>query len=174
MSDTRYKHSIEVAKSAVKLAKKFGADPKKAQISGLLHDIMKEEKNNIQLDMMKNSNLNIDEITLNSKKLWHQVTGMIYSRDVLGIDDEDILNAIRYHTSARKNMSILEKVVYIADYISDDRDYKGVNDMRIYANRSLDEALVNALIFTISELTENKRTICTDTIDAYNFTVSEI
>lgn len=165
---------MEVSKSAVKLSKKYGADPKKAQIAGLLHDIMKETKNDVQLSMIKNSDVCVDEITLNSKKLWHQVTSMIYARDVLGVEDKDILNAIRFHTSARKDMSILEKVVYIADYISEDRDYKGVNDMRIYANRNIDEALIHALTFTIGELINDNKTICTDTVDAYNAIVSKI
>ncbi len=168
LSDKRYNHSLEVAKQAVKLAKKHGADEKKAEIAGLLHDIMKEEDDDVQLKIITQAGIELDEIELKTKKLWHQIAGMAYSRDTLKIDDDEILSAIRYHTSGSGNMTLLDKVLFIADFTSEDRDYNGVKEMRKSAIKNLDEAVLKGLSFTIMELAEEEQLICRDSINAYN------
>lgn len=168
LSQKRYEHSICVAKEAAFLAKKYGVDVEKAQIAGILHDIMKDTSSDDQLKTITEFGIILNDIELSSKKLWHQIAGAAYCKGALGIDDEDIINAIRYHTSGRKNMSKLEKVLFIADYTSSDRDYKGVDDMRRYALISLEKAMVEGISYTLIELAEGRKLIISDTIDAYN------
>ncbi len=168
LGDKRYNHSVEVAKQAVRLSKIYDADEEKAEIAGLLHDIMKEQDPDIQLKRITDSGIVLTQTELMSKNLWHQISGMAYVKDVLKIEDEDILNAIRYHTSGRKGMSVLEKVVFISDYTSDDRDYNGVKDMRKLCEKNLEEAMLEGFKFTLVELIEENKIIGSDSIDAYN------
>ncbi|MFI3324925.1 MAG: bis(5'-nucleosyl)-tetraphosphatase (symmetrical) YqeK [Clostridia bacterium] len=168
LSDKRYDHSLCVADEAEKLAKKYGADKEKAELAGLLHDIMKEEEPKEQLEAIKKAGIILDKVEIESKKLWHQIAGMAYCKTELNITDEDILNSIRYHTSARKDMSLLEKIIFIADYTSKDRDYDGVSKMRKLADESLEEAMIYGLSFTIVELAKENKLIIKDSIEAYN------
>ena len=92
----------------------------------------------------------------------------VYIKHVLHIEDEDVYNAVRYHTTGRKNMTLLEKVIFIADFISKDRNYPGVEDMRKAAYKSLDKAIVEGIAFTITELAKDRAPIVPETIDAYN------
>ncbi len=174
LGDKRYNHTLEVAKEAVKLAKRYGADEEKAEIAALLHDIMKEQDEDIQLSVIAEAGITLDEVELVTKKLWHQIAGMAYAKEMLGIEDEDILNAVRYHTSGRKNMSLLEKVVFIADFTSDDRDFNGVKEMRKLAEKCLEDAMVEGLSYTLTELSHEKKLISRDTIDAYNMAIMKM
>lgn len=168
LSEKRYVHSLCVADEAEKLAKKYGADKDKAEIAGLLHDIMKEADPKEQLKVIEKAGIILNNIEEKSKKLWHQIAGMAYCETELNIEDEDILNAIRYHTSGRKEMSLLEKIIFIADFTSKDRDYDGVGKMRKLSDDSLEEAMVFGLSFTIEELAKDNKLIISDSIDAYN------
>ncbi|MGN0537547.1 MAG: bis(5'-nucleosyl)-tetraphosphatase (symmetrical) YqeK [Acutalibacteraceae bacterium] len=168
MKTARYKHSRNVAKEAVRLAKKYGADPDRAEIAGILHDITKETPPDEQLQIMKNSGIVLNDIEKGSQKLWHAISGSAYIKTELGITDEDILNAVRYHTTARAGMSILEKVLFIADFTSEERDYDGVENMRKAADKSLEDAMIEGLSFSIADLAERKLTIAEDTFFAYN------
>lgn len=173
LSDKRYEHSLCVADEAVKLAKKYGADKEKAEIAGLLHDIMKEAESKEQLKAIQKADIILNNVEEKSKKLWHQIAGMAYCKTELLVEDEDILNAIRYHTSARKDMSLLEKVIFIADFTSKDRDYDGVGKMRKLSENSLEEAMVFGLAFTLEELAKDNKLIINDSIDAYNMALLE-
>lgn len=168
LKTARYKHSKNVAKEAVRLAKKYGADPDKAEIAGILHDITKETSPDEQLQIMKNSGIILDDIERASQKLWHAISGSGYIKTELGITDEDILNAVRYHTTARAGMSVLEKVIFIADFTSEERDYDGVEKMRKAADKSLEDAMIEGLSFSIADLSQRKLTIAADTFMAYN------
>ena len=123
MNEHRFEHSLNVAKRAVFLAKKYGADPEKAEFAGLIHDICKGIPNEEQLAIIENAGIELDEDTLKSPALWHSIAGAVYSEHELSVTDNDVLNAIRYHTSGRGKMSILEKVVYMADLTSAERNY---------------------------------------------------
>ena len=116
-----FSHSVNVAKEAKKLAKHYGADENKAEIAGILHDITKEMPKEQQLQIIIDSGIILDNVQLHAPKLWHGMSGSIVVRDELGIDDEDILNAIRYHTTGRAGMSLLEKVIFTADFTSEER-----------------------------------------------------
>lgn len=168
MGDYRFKHSVNVAKSAVELAEKYGADVNKAEIAGILHDSCKELDKEDMLQIINDSGIMLDVAQQNSPKLWHAVAGYCYARDFLKIQDEDILNAINYHTTGRANMSLLEKIIFIADFISEERVYDGVEIMREKASRSLEEAMLFGLQFTISNLASKELVIHPDAVNCYN------
>ncbi len=168
LTEKRFIHSLNVADSAKELAGIYGYDKETAYTAGLIHDCCKDTPAGLQLSYMFENGADLTEIEINTAKLYHAMCGSLYIKKEFGIENEDIINAVRYHTTGRKNMSLLEKIVFIADFISAERDYNGVEIMREKAVRSLDEAIVEGLSFTIKELIDNERVVHPDTIDAYN------
>lgn len=168
LSEKRYYHSLCVSEMAVKLAKKYCADVKKAEVAGILHDIMKDISPDEQLKMMTRYDIVLSDVERTAQKLWHAMLGAAYIEDKLGITDQEILNAVRYHTTGRANMTTLEKVLYIADFISADRDYDGVEGMRKAAEISLEQAMVEGMTFSILDLAQRYKPIHPDTVAAYN------
>ena len=152
MNEHRYAHSLNVAERAVFLAKKYGADPEKAEFAGLIHDICKGIPNEEQLAIIKNAVIELDEDTLKSPALWHSIAGAIYSEHEIGVSDKDVLNAVRYHTSGRGNMSILEKVVYMADLTSAERNYPDAEYTRNLTDYSLDEGIAYGVRWIAGDL----------------------
>ena len=174
MGEKRYVHSVNVAEEAVRLAKKYGADADKARLAGTLHDITKETSPDEQLAIIESSNIELNGIERPSPKLWHAIAGAGFVRDVMGIDDEDVFNAIRYHTSGRANMSLLEKCVFIADFTGAERDYDGVDEMRALADKSLEEAMAFGLSFSISDLAKRRLAIDPNSLACYNEVVLKV
>lgn len=168
LTPKRYEHSIRVSEEAVKLAKKYGADSQKAEIAGILHDIMKDTDYDDQLKIIKEFGIILNNVEKFSKKLWHAISGSLYIKNILGIQDDDIINSVRYHTTSRPNMSTLEKVIFIADFTSSDRDYNGVEEMRIAASKSLEVAMEEGLAFTIGDLSSKRLPIDENTFLSYN------
>ncbi len=168
LTEKRYRHSLCVADEAERLAQKYGADAQKAYLAGLLHDITKNNTAEEQLKMFSEFGIIADDITKGSQKLWHAVTGAAYIEKVLGITDREIISAIRYHTTARVNMSLLEKILYLADFTSADRDYEDIDIMRDKVEIGIREAMVYALSYTINELVAYEAKIHPDTFAAYN------
>lgn len=164
----RFYHSLNVADEAKKLAIKYGADESKAFTAGLVHDIMKDTDKEKQRLIIENSGHIMTPTELASPKTWHAMSGEAFLRNELGVADEEILTAVRYHTTARAGMSLLENVIYIADYISVDRDYDDVDVMREKAYKSLEEAMLYGLEFTIREMVEKGKPVHEDSILAYN------
>ena len=168
LGDYRFRHSVNVSKEAVRLAKKYGCDEEKAEIAGLLHDVMKDAGKKEQQEIIEKYGVQLNEVELQAPKIWHAIAGAVYVENVLRIGDKDIVNAVRYHTTARAGMTLLEKIIYIADYTSEERDYKGVDKMRKAANTSLECAMEEALAFEIEVRTEEHTAIHPDTFAAYN------
>ncbi|MBQ7990079.1 MAG: bis(5'-nucleosyl)-tetraphosphatase (symmetrical) YqeK [Oscillospiraceae bacterium] len=168
LSKKRCQHSLNVADMAVKLAVKHGADKDKAYLAGLIHDICKEIPHSEQLIMAKNCGRNFTSEEEMVPALYHGPAASYYAKEVLGIDDEDILNAVRYHTIARGGMSRLEEVVYLADLTSADRDYKDVDEMRELALSDIDRAMYEALRFQISDVLKKGSVIPSHSQSAYN------
>ena len=165
----RFKHSKNVAEEAVRLANKYGADPKKAQLAGILHDIMKETDKDEQLELLNKYGVKLSELELSEFKLWHAVSGKVYIEKVLNILDKDVLNAVRFHTIARADMSVLEKVVFVADFTSKDRDYDGVDKLRKLADVDLDQTVFEGVKFSLENLLIKRLPIHPSTIEAYNY-----
>ncbi len=168
LTERRFIHSLNVADSAKELALIYGCDPEKAYTAGLIHDCCKDEPAGLQLSYMIENGVELSKWEINVPKLYHAMCGKVYAEKEFGITDEDMLNAVRYHTTGRKNMSLLEKVIFIADFISAERNYNGVEIMREKAKRSLDEAIVEGLGFTIKDLIDGEKIVHPDTLDAYN------
>ena len=168
MGDYRFTHSCNVAEEAVILARLYGADAEKAYVAGILHDITKEISKEEQLQIIADGGIILDNVQKNAPKLWHAVSGSAYVRLRLGIEDEDILNAIRYHTTGRANMSLLEKIIYTADYTSKERSYPGADIMREKSRRSLEEAMMFSCQFTLQKLSSQEAAIHPDQLFCYN------
>jgi len=168
LGDYRFRHSVNVSKEAVRLAKKYGGDVEKAELAGLLHDVMKDAGKKEQLAIIEKYGVKLNEVEQQAPKLWHAIAGAVYVKKVLRIRDKDIVNAVRYHTTARAGMTLLEKIVYIADYTSEERDYKGVEKMRKASNISLEYAMEEALAFGIEVRADEHTAIHPDTFAAYN------
>ena len=169
MGKKRYTHSCNVADMCVRLAEIFGEDVNKAYTAGILHDCRKEAEASIQKKEMMSSGYYVDPAELDSKSTWHGIAAAHYVREELGIDDDDICNAIRFHTVARPAMSKLEKIVYLADLVSAERDYPDVEKYRSYALKDLDNGMYQALKWSIGNLTENDKKVPVSTIEAYNY-----
>ena len=168
LKEKRYNHCLNVAESAKELAIIYKADEKKAYTAGLLHDITKELDAETQLKLCDDFGIIMSGLEKSAFKLWHAMTGAYYVKNILNINDPEIFDAIFYHTTAKDNMSLLTKIIYIADYISIDRDYNGVEEMRKASKISLEEAISIATDFTVNDLKEQQRAIHPNTIKAYN------
>ena len=174
LSERRFIHSKNVAYSATLLAKKYGEDPLKAETAGILHDITKEFNPEKQLQIIRTGGIILDDILEKTPKLYHAVSGMVYARDTLGITDEGILNAIRTHTTGAANMPLLSKIIFIADFISEERDYPDVDIMRRESEKSLEDGMRYALKYVISDLLQKGRTVHPDALSAYNEVVLDL
>jgi len=174
LDEKRYYHSLCVADEAKRLAQKIGIDSEKAYLAGLLHDITKNAKEQEHLKIFSQFGIILNDIEKNALKLWHAISGAAYVEHFLGIEDSEILDAIRYHTTAKPNMSPLCLVLYLADFTSSDRDYPDVDVMRKLVDVSFSEALVYALQYTIKDLADQKRAIHFDTLAAFNEAVSNL
>ena len=168
LTEKRFYHSQCVAEEAARLAQRYGADVEKARLAGILHDIMKDTPPEEQLKILTDSGIILTNTQRRNRKLWHALCGAAYIRQRLGVTDPEIIAAVECHTSGKGNMTLLEKVLFVADYISADREYPGVEDMRQAANRSLEEAMVEGIRFTVDELMGQGMPVAAESIDAYN------
>ncbi|MEE5992477.1 MAG: nicotinate (nicotinamide) nucleotide adenylyltransferase [Oscillospiraceae bacterium] len=168
LTKKRFQHSCNVARAAKILAQQYGADIEKAYFAGLVHDICKEIPYEEQYALMTAGNFAPDEAELHSRKLWHGIAGAYFIQTEFGIQDEDILNAVRFHTVGRAGMSLLEEIIYMADMISEERDYKGVGKMRRLATENLQVAMLEALTDAIGSVLKKGVLLPHYTIEAYN------
>lgn len=168
LTEWRFKHSVNVSKEAVRLAVKYGGDVDRAELAGLLHDVMKDTGKKEQLEFMEKYGIQLSEYEDNAPKLWHAVTGSVYVKKVLNIRDKDVINAIRYHTTGRAGMSLLEKIIYVADCTSEERDYDGVGEIRMAADSSLDDAVEIASAYSLGERLNDHTPMHPDTVAVYN------
>lgn len=169
LSDYRFYHSLCVARAAVELASKYGADQQKAEVAGILHDSMKESTAEEQLEMIKKAGMTITPLERSQLKFYHQISGAAFAKTQLNINDPEIINAIRYHTTGRADMSLMEVIVYLADFISDDRNYDDVDTMREMVKKGLPYGVRYASAYTIRSVVEKGFLLHPDTVGAYNW-----
>lgn len=167
LDDYRFTHSVNVAHTCRELAKMYGEDEEKAWYTGLLHDIFKNETKENTLAFFAENNIVLTDCERNAPKLWHAMAGSVYLQKTYGFDEE-FIRAVRYHTTGRANMSLLEKIVFCADFISVERNYPGVDDMRERVKVSLEYCMEEGLRFTIDELVNALLPVHPDTIHAFN------
>ncbi|MBZ9636136.1 bis(5'-nucleosyl)-tetraphosphatase (symmetrical) YqeK [Clostridium sp. FP1] len=173
LSEGRLKHSLSVSETAVTLAAKFGENIESARIAGLVHDCAKNVKGTELIKIASEHEIHIDEIYTNNPSILHGLVGSIIAREIMGIQNENILSAIRYHTTGRKNMSTLEKIIYISDYIEPLRKFKGVEELRTLSLMNLDAAVMQSLENTIIYVMSQKELLHIDTIHARNYLLSK-
>lgn len=171
LSSKRYIHSINVSDTAVKLAILYGVDIERAKIAGLVHDCAREASKDQLIKYMEASGIQPDAVSLCQKELLHGPAGVYVCRSIFLIEDEEILSAVRYHTTGKERMSILEKVIFIADFIEPCREFPGVEKLRELAFEDIDEALIWAYDSTISYIIQKKVMIHPDTISARNYLI---
>ena len=135
LTNKRLNHSLMVAKAARTLAKQYNVDSENAYKAGLLHDVMKNESRENQLREIKLAGIELEDDELENDKLLHAPAGAAYVINNMEERDKDLINAIRYHTTGRRQMSQLEKIVYVADLISADRTYDDVEVVRQKAKK---------------------------------------
>lgn len=164
LDEKRIHHSRCVSESAARLAEKYGADAEKARIAGLLHDIMKNASASEHLEYAPD----MTEIERANHKVRHQFSGEGFLRKNGIIADEEILGAVRWHTTGKADMTKLEKIVYVADFISADRDYPDVDVVRRLADISLEHAMLYTSRYTIGKLASADMVIHPATLDCYN------
>lgn len=168
LTSQRFYHSQCVAAEAAHLARRYGGDVEQARLAGILHDIMKDTSPEEQLKILGDSGIILTDMQRRTPKLWHSLCGAAYLEHTLGVTDQAVLQAVRCHTGGRSGMTLLDKVLFVADYISADRDYPGVEDMRQAADRSLEEAMVEGIAFTVNETMGQRRLLGQESIAAYN------
>jgi predicted HD superfamily hydrolase involved in NAD metabolism len=170
LDDERYEHSLGVAETSVELAKKFNVDAEKAHLAGLLHDCAKclDKK---ELINIINTHLSVEECEMINPKTYHAPVGAYLARTKFGVDDNEILSAIRWHTIGKLDMSDFEKVIFIADKIEPrTRPDEFINRIKpkLDMKNGLDMALLECYKGTIKSLVDRDLKICVSTIEIYN------
>lgn len=170
----RLYHSICVAEQAKHLAEIHGGDAEKAYTAGLIHDILRYEPAEKMIEIIENDGQTLTEGEKKIVFTLHAVAGEVYLRKELNVTDFEILSAVRWHTTGKEDMSHLEKIIYVADLTSEDREYPDVKEVRELAEKSLDATLLRGLSFTIEDNAKKCRPIHIDTVKAYNYLAERI
>ena len=170
----RLEHSINVAKCAIKLSEIYGYDKEKAYLAGLVHDCAKYFTKEQIDSYLEKYNIELDPLEVDNIALSHSIIGSFAIQDVFNIQDMDIINAVRYHTTGRENMSTLEKIIFMADMIEEGRNFPGVDELRkLSFNGQLDKALITSLNNTIKFVIENNQLIHPRSVSARNYLMQE-
>lgn len=164
LNPRRLFHSECVSECAGVLAERYGASVEKARLAGLLHDVMKNAPANEQLALMPD----ITPLELLNSKVWHQISGEAFLRQNGIVTDEEILGAVRWHTTGKAGMTLLEKIIYVADFISADRDYKDVEVVRRLAYISLEHAILYTSRYTVNKMVSQDLLLHPATVECYN------
>lgn len=161
----RIPHVLGTEQEAIRLAERYGADVEKARVGALLHDCTKKLDMEAQLALCRHYGIQLDELEQKALKLLHAKTGAAIARDVFGVDEE-IYSAILWHTTGHANMTLLEKILYLADYIEPSRDFPGVDKLRAVCYKNLDAGLLMGLEMTIGEMNAMGNPVHHATIEA--------
>ena len=162
-------HPGSTMKEAVKLAEKYGADTEKAYTAGILHDCAKGYDTDEQIKLCQKYGVVLDDITLACKPVIHAPLGAKIAKAEYGVNDKDVLDAIMCHTVAKENMSLLDKIIYIADMIEPMRDFDGVEELRKAAYENIDRAFILGLKQSIVFNAQKNKIIHPNTLSAWNY-----
>lgn len=175
LTKKRYEHSIGVSYTASAMAMAHSADVEKAAIAGLLHDCAKCYSTEEKLKRCKKHKLPINQYEKNNPELLHAKLSAYYAKAKYGVEDEEILSAITWHTTGKANMSVLDKIIYIADYIEPNRKtLPEMEEIRHEAFTDLDKCLVHILKNTINYLMErDPDSIDSITQETYQYYISD-
>jgi len=168
LSESRIAHVAGCESEAVMLAKRWGEDPETAATAGILHDITKKLDASQQLNLCDKYGIICDNAERSHPKLLHAKTGAALARELFGISDE-IYGAIRWHTTGKPDMTQLEKIMYLADYIEPTRDFPGVDALRKLSYEDLDAAMALGLRMSLEEIRSRGEEPYKDTVEAYQW-----
>ena len=173
LSSKRFAHTLGVVDMAKRLASHYGASVQQAEVAALLHDAMKESPLQEMQSLVKEAQIPVDSEMLKNGALLHGPAGAAYAKLILHIHDESICEAIRVHTLGSTHMSVLDKIIFLADYIEPNRDFPGVEELRALAFKDLNAAVIRAYDGTIRHLLDQGLSIHVDTIQGRNSVLLE-
>lgn len=172
LSDKRYKHSLGVEKMAIRLATIYGVDAEKAAFAGRYHDIAK------CFDQTESDRLvakyGLSEEYLGNSALAHSKIAAAILQNEYGVDDEDILNAVKSHTTGRVGMSLLEEIVYVSDAIEENRSYPELKSLQERACTDLDTTCLYIMDFAVEMILVKGRKLDTETLEARDYITERI
>jgi predicted HD superfamily hydrolase involved in NAD metabolism len=174
MPEKRWRHTLGVMETAVRLAERFGADPARAELAAILHDVCKYWPVDKQADTVRSDPALPQDMLTYDKELWHAPAAVVVAREQYEVTDGEVLDAILYHTSGRERMTLLDKIVCLADYIEPGRDFPDVHKIRQIAEHSVEKALVAGFDSTISFLLQQGKRIYPLTVLARNGLLMEL
>lgn len=170
LSAARYEHTLSVSFTAVALAMRYGYNLEKAELAGLLHDCAKGFDDETMIQKCQKKKVPLTEEELNAPAVIHAKLGAVLAKDKYEIEDEEILDAIRYHTTGRENMTLLDKIIYVADYIEPRRNKAPhLDELRKLAFIDLDEALFQIMKNTLEYLESRGGSIDSMSERAYQY-----
>ncbi len=169
LSEKRYNHTLGVLETSILLAKTHGVSEERASLAAILHDYAKPLSYEDALKIVDDFGIILDEETLKSSEIIHGPIAAYFAKEKFNIEDEDVLNAIYYHTTGRENMSTLEKIIYLSDYIEPNRNFPGIGIIRELALQDLDKAVFLGMNNTIKYLIDRNIPIHTNTIKGRNY-----
>lgn len=170
VKNKRVRHIRGTEEEAVRLAKRWGADEVAARRAGILHDCTKYLELEPQLAICDKYGVELDDLERRAVKLLHSKTGACIAKEVFG-ESQEVYDAIFWHTTAKPDMTLLEKILYMADYIEPNRDFDGVEQMRALAYQDIDKALLMGAGMTIEDMNERGVPIHSNTQGAYDWLV---
>lgn len=172
MSEKRFEHVLRVEETAIKLAKIYHVDSNMVSLAALLHDYGKERPDKDYLKLIE-ENPKYQSLTPYGNNIWHGILGALLVRDELQIENEEVLHAIKVHTTGAIFMNLLDKIIFIADYIEPGRSFQGIDEVRDLAySGKLDEAIALSLVQTLQFLIKKRQIIFPYTIEVYNHFVN--
>ena len=170
LNENRYQHTLGVTYTSCLLASVHGADVNQARLAGLLHDCAKCIPNEEKITLCKKHRVDVTDFELAHPVLLHAKLGAFVAAKTYDVTDEAVLDAIRWHTTGRPAMTLLEKIVFTADYIEPNRDKAPrLDEIRKAAFRDLDSAVLMILEDTVAYLNKNPKSMDTQTISAYEY-----
>ncbi|WP_297634121.1 bis(5'-nucleosyl)-tetraphosphatase (symmetrical) YqeK [uncultured Clostridium sp.] len=174
LRENRFMHTLGVVSTSKKLASINNVDVARAELAALLHDISKNISKEDMLKIMKKNDIKLTLSEKETPELWHSIVGPIQAKEKFNINDEEILGAIRWHTTGKENMTTLEKIIYIADMIEPSRTFDGVNEIREEVLKGLDKGVLMGMNHTIAFLLSKNGMIDENTVKARNYLLCEI
>ena len=168
LKSNRVAHVLGCRDTAAELARRWGADPVDAARAGLLHDITKALDDSLQLTLCREYGIVLGEFSKQNPKTLHALTGSLVAQRIFG-ENKQVVDAIRCHTTGKANMTTLEKIIYVADYMEPNRDFPGVENLRKLAYENLDEALKLGLTMTLELLRQRGQDISPESAQALAF-----
>ena len=165
----RYNHTLGVVETAKKLAEINKISVEKAEIAALAHDVAKNLSLEEMMSIISENNIELSKTERENSNLWHSIIAPIEAKNKLKIENEEILDAIRWHTTGKEDMSILAKIIYIADMIEPSRDFPGVEKIRQTTFENLDEGVLLGLTESMKDLLNRNLIIDLNTIKARNY-----